>query len=270
MRIVLLLCLLFSLISCSTKNKPIEKPPVVKIDLRKEISNIVEASPECTKYFWKDRGRAFRSYVDGMALMYAKQVCGQGSDFIKQDKINSTFYIKWQNKHYPHRDALEYYGISGSELNTYTFLIGLGMRESNGRYCKGRDRSQNYVEGHEAEAGIFQMAWVARLFNTEMPAIYEAYKSGKKSCELDAFKSPEVTRRCDSYDAKIFGNGEGRNWQVLTKKCPAFAVEWAALLIRSNYRHFGPIIRKEVEYRNACRVMLQKVEKVAKANCAGL
>lgn len=266
-KIFIVLTLLLSLTGCNDEVKePTPVPTKVEtkpsVDLRKEIYKIVKESPDCSNYYWKNRGRAKSAYIDGMALMYAKQVCGKGSDFIKPNKITGRNSIQ------AHKDALAYYRISGNELNTYTFLIGLGMRESSGKYCSGRDRSQNFTHARSAEAGIFQTAYVARVFNKEMKPVYEAYKAGKLNCELPVFKSSDM--KCTTYDAKTFGTGEGATWQKLTKKCPAFSTQWAAILIRSNYRHFGPIIRKDVEFRTQCRDMLYKVEKIAKQNCEQL
>lgn len=232
------------------------------IDLRKEIEKIVDGSPACSNYYWKNRGKAPRSYMNGMALMYAKQVCGQGSNFIKSEKITGKNSIS------NYEDALNYYGLSGNELNTYTFLIGLGMRESTGKYCTGRDRSQNYTKSDSAEAGIFQMAYVARVFNSELKPLYLKFKNSELNCELDSFKSEQI--KCTDYDAKSFGTGEGAEWQELMKKCPAASTQWAAILIRSQYRHFGPIKRKEVEFKNECKDMLVQVEKIAKTNCSQL
>lgn len=249
--IVLVIFLVCMINGCSTTEK--------KIDVKSEIFKIVENS-SCSKYYWKDRGRAPMSYLKGMGLMYAKQVCG-GSDFIRQEKITGNNSIQKM------KDALEFYGIPGSELNTYTFLLGLGMRESTGRYCLGRDSTADYVKDYEAEAGLFQTAYVARLFNEELSPLYEAYKNGKHSCELETF-SEGVT--CPSRSAKNWGNGPGVAWQDFTKKCPAFATDWAAILIRSNYRHFGPIKNNKVEFINECKAMFQEVEKVATDNCGGL
>lgn len=256
------ICLLI-IASCATV-----KPPTIPVEptkpvtnIRKEIGVIVDASP-CTTYHWKNRGKAPKTYITGMAVMYAKQVCGQGSDFIKPNKIVGNNSIQ------AHKDALKYYDIKGSELNTYTFLIGLGMRESSGKYCSGRDQSQGFVKGNSAEAGIFQMAYVARVFNKEMAPLYSRFKNKSLPCELNTFSSPAI--KCTDYDAKNFGTGEGLPWQKLMKQCPAASVQWAAILIRSNYRHFGPIIRKDVEYNISCRAMLSKVESVVKNNCSNL
>lgn len=273
MRVILLLVALIS-ISCE-HNKPLPpKPePIQVVDdnpiiitptdsLRDDIYNIADDSA-CTKYNWKNRGKAYPSYIRGLALMYAKQKCGQGTDFIKQPKATGKNSL---GRNY--EDALVHYGIKGSELETYTFLIGLGMRESNGKYCKGRDKSQNFTKSDNAEAGIYQMAYVARVFNSELKPLYEKYKSGQLPCELDTFKSDAI--KCTSYDAKTYGSGEGAAWQKLMKRCPAASVQWAAILIRSQYRHFGPIIRKEVEVLPQCRSMLQNVEKAISGRCGEL
>jgi hypothetical protein len=275
MRVLLIALLL--MVGCNDDKKPTPKPePVEDLEpivvtptdnLRKDIFKITDES-DCLKYHWKNRGKAFKSYMRGMGLMYAKQICGQGSDFIKQEKVTSTYRLSWENKNRPHEDALKLYGIKGSQLETYTFLIGLGMRESNGKYCKGRDKSQNFVKSDSAEAGIYQMSYVARLFNTELEPLYRKYKKGELPCELDVFKSDAI--KCTAYDAKTYGSGEGADWQKLMKRCPALSVQWASILIRSRYTHFGPIKRKEVEVMPQCRDMLRKVEKVTTGRCSSL
>ena len=39
--------------------------------------------------------------------------------------------------------------------------LGLGMRESSGQYCCGRDTSEDNTTADTAEAGLFQMSWNA-------------------------------------------------------------------------------------------------------------
>lgn len=250
--------------SCSTVVQ--DGAPPAKGEVRDMIKEVVKGS-SCASYAWKNRGVAPLAYMNGMALMYAKQVCGQGSEFIKPDKITGNYKLYSGPK--PYQDALAYYGISGGELNTYTFLIGLGMRESSGRYATGRDYTRNFIKSDSAEAGLFQMAYVARVFNKELEPLYKDFASGKRSCELATFKD-EKSSKTKSTDSKTYGTGEGAEWQKLMKRCPAASAAWAAILVRSQLRHFGPIIRKEVEYRNDCREMLKKVEAIAKPRCAQL
>ena len=39
----------------------------------------------------------------------------------------------------------------------FVLLIGLGMRESSGKYCEGRDKSASNRSAETAEAGLFQL-----------------------------------------------------------------------------------------------------------------
>lgn len=252
----------FIFTSCShnqTSTQDSTSPTKPKIDLRKEIENIVVKS-DCSKVNWKNRGYAPTSYINGMAIMYAKQYCGFGSNFIKPTVITGSNSIG------KHNDALKYYGLDGGELTTYTFLIGLGMRESSGRYCVGRDMPRGFDKSDSAEAGLFQMAYVARVFNSELKPLYEKYKNGELSCELKTFDSA-AARKCKATDKITWGSGEGAKWQELMKRCPAASAAWAAILIRSQLKHFGPIKRKEVEFKTQCKDMLKEVEKVTINNC---
>jgi hypothetical protein len=54
--------------------------------------------------------------------------------------------------------------VSGIDTLRHLFvlMIGLGMRESSGRYCEGRDQSASNTSADTAEAGLFQTSWNAR------------------------------------------------------------------------------------------------------------
>src|SRR5262245_66510653 len=65
------------------------------------------------------------------------------------------------------RDALSWYNsrfqpkaMDNSKAGTdtlrhlFVLLFGLGMRESSGRYCEGRDRSARHISADSAEAGL--------------------------------------------------------------------------------------------------------------------
>lgn len=271
MKTLLLLTLTILLTNCAE----IKTIPDVKekeetkstASLRQAIYDVVEKSTACSKRYWKNRGIAPMAYMKGMAIMYAKQVCGQGSKFIEQDKIRSTFKLSWENFSRKHTDGLEFYGLKGSALNTYTFLIGLGMRESSGRYCEGRDMSAGFAKDYSAEAGVFQSAYVDRLFNSELAPLYKKYQNGELNCELEVF-SKGVT--CKDHNKVNHGNGDGVAFQKLTKQCPALNTQWAAITMRSWYTQFYPIKHKESEFRLECRDMLMKVENLALKNCGGL
>ena len=250
---MVILFLLF-LVGCTTP------PPIVieePIPIEKEVplDSIRNLAGEsfCAKRSWKDRGVASRGYFEGMALVYARAVCKGGSIPLGSSSV----------------DALAHYGLKPEDLltSTYTFLIGLGLRESTGRHCCGRDGAATNVSGESAEAGLFQTSYDSRIRGGKqdptLMGIYEKYKASNKGCLLDVF-AQKVT--CSAANWKNWGTGEGVTFQKLSKDCPAFAAEYAAVMIRTGRSHYGPINKKEVEYRGECESMLFSVKKMIAQN----
>jgi len=60
--------------------------------------------------------------------------------------------------------------------------------------------------------------------------------------------------------APELGNGTGAAFQRMMKTCPAFATEYAVVMLRINRKHFGPINRHEAELRPECEKMLEAIE----------
>lgn len=193
------------------------------------VEEIVGNSQFCTRYEWKNRGIAPIDYFVEIAKAYKIEMCG-GVEF----KTNGT----------PDKDALTYYGIESSLINTYTFLTGLGVRESSGKFCTGRDASASNTGVMEAEAGAFQYSYNSINAASELKDLFYNYRG----------KYPRV---CSS---KNWGDGIGFEFQKLSKENPEFSIKYAARLIRVLRKHFGPINRREVEYVPACREMLSKIK----------
>lgn len=214
-------------------------------------------------YKWKNRGVAPRGYIKGMALAYARVYCklkANGAAAIEMAKGNTGD---------PSKDALAWYaqifqnaGMNNEAagVNTlrhlFVLLIGLGMRESSGRYCEGRDRSATNVTANTAEAGLFQVSFDAKSASPLLPELFQQY-SANPSGFLDVFKEGV---QCKPADLENFGTGNGKDFQRLTKECPAFAAEFAAVGLRNIRKHWGPIIRKEAEIRPEANLMLTQVE----------
>jgi hypothetical protein len=74
---------------------------------------------------------------------------------------------------------------------------------------------------------------------------------------VDIFKEG-VT--CGAKDLENFGTGDDEKFQRLSKVCPAFAAEFAAIGLRHIRRHWGPINRQQVEIRPECDAMLRQVQ----------
>lgn len=217
---------------------------------------VLATNSSCAKAEFKNRGRAPVGYIKGMALMYAKAYCAKKS-FPLGDATH---------------DAVAYYGAANTLRNTYNLLIGLGMRESSGKYCCGRDMSANFSSADSAEAGLFQTSWGARRADSNLVALYNSYKNTTAKCYLDVFK--EGVGVCSANNLKNWGEGDGAGWQKLTKDCPAFAVEYAAVVLRKGggaKGEFGPIRRKEAEMKPECDAMLKQVEDMLTPSmCAAL
>ncbi|WP_160169019.1 peptidoglycan-binding domain-containing protein [Bradyrhizobium sp. Ai1a-2] len=212
---------------------------------------------------WKDRGVAPIGYVKGMAatygLVYAKWKAKDSAALVMA-AMNSgqdgTDALAWYDRQF--RAAGMDNSMTGESTLRHLFvlLIGLGMRESSGKYFEGRDKSAHNVDADTAEAGLFQMSWNARNASSELPRLFAHY-SAKPDGFLSIFQEglqPEETEN--------FGSGEGVAFQRLCKTCPAFAAEAAAVGLRVLRKHWGPINRQEVEIRPEADALLKKVEEI--------
>lgn len=227
-------------------------------DVVARISALVTASP-LFAYNWDDRGVAPVGYLKGMAVtfayVYAKWRAGDSSARVMAGPLGS-----------PERDALAWYGLNVTAgplaLRTlFTMLIGLGMRESSGRYCEGRDMSASNTSADTAEAGLFQQSWNSHTASPEIDKLFAAY-----SATPDGFLSifREGVTPHDG-DLDNFGSGYGARFQQLCKTAPSFAVECAAVGLRVLRKHWGPINRLEVEIVTATDTLLQQVQAIVDA-----
>lgn len=227
----------------------------------------------CAAYSWKNRGKAPKGYMKGMALTYARSLCRLDDN--RTDRRTPASLMSRAQTGNTSKDALSHFksrfdslglSISRSDPNTlrslYTLGIGLGMRESSGKYCEGWDTSAGGNRpSNEAEAGLFQTSYNSIAASVELKKLYAEYKSNKNRCMLSTFKEG-VTCRSQS----ILGTGEGAAYQRLNKECPAFAAEYAMVMLRVLRAHYGPINRKEAEVISSCNNMLDQVESVVEAN----
>jgi hypothetical protein len=146
----------------------------------------------------------------------------------------------------------------------FVLLIGLGMRESSGRYCEGRDRSASNTTADTAEAGLFQTSFNACTASPELPKLFKAY-SDAPSGFLDTFREGVS---CSAADFENFGSGDGEKFQQMSKACPAFASEFAAIGLRTVRTHWGPINHHAAEVRPECDAMLLQIQNLVDASPA--
>jgi hypothetical protein len=237
---------------------------VVPTDGLEKILQIADNSA-IARYRWLNRGVAPKGYIKGMALVYAKVYCKlkAGDPFVKEmAKANTGNTDKDALAHYAEkfRDAGMNNSVAGVDTLRHLFilLIGLGMRESSGKYCEGRDKSANNVTAETAEAGLFQTSYNARSASPLLPQLFEQYLANPSGF-VEIFKEG-VT--CPSQDWENYGEGKGKEFQRLSKACPAFAVEFAAIGLRNLRKHWGPINHLKAEIRPEADAMLQEVQEI--------
>lgn len=225
----------------------------------------VASQSKIARYRWRDRGVSPPGYIKGMALVYARVYCK-----LKARDAVATEIAKANTGH-ADKDALAHYAQEFNAVgmanespgvdtlrHLFVLLIGLGMRESSGSYCRGRDKAASNTSADTAEAGLFQTSFNARGASPLLPQLFQQYLA-TPSGFLEIFKEGA---RCRDSDRSNFGSGPGKEFQRLSKECPAFAAEFTAVALRSRRKPWGPINRKTVEIRPECDAMLSQVQKV--------
>lgn len=200
----------------------------------------------CVKRHWKDRGYMPKGFAQGVAQSYlrARARGEKGRPLASPDK-----------------DALAYYKLgAGNELEkTYAFLLGLGMRESNGNFSLGRDyTAKGPQSSRQAESGAWQFSFDAIGRDSELRSIYQRRstdQSGSQSCLNDIY-SVGIRKKDTGY---ITSPADGYAFQKFFRGCADAQAEYAAVMIRAVRSHFGPINRREVEYVKACEDWLKSL-----------
>lgn len=236
-------------------------------DSIKAITNIAAASA-IAKYSWKQRGKAPIGYIKGLAVVFARnylallegqsaQVAMAKARGLPEAVADQTDALSWYNSNFRALGMTN--DISGPSTLRHLFvlLMGLGMRESSGKHCCGRDASASNTNSDTCEAGAWQTSFNARAAHPEMRKLFDYYRIRETEGLLDIF-SEDVS--CSTSNWKNYGSGEGFMFQALSKNCPEFAAEFAALGLRNIRRHWGPINRKEVEIKVDADQMFQEIQ----------
>ncbi|HEX8666057.1 MAG TPA: hypothetical protein VF744_18740 [Beijerinckiaceae bacterium] len=231
----------------------------------------IAARSAIARHNWPGRGVAPAGYIKGMALVFARVLCK-----LRAGDAAATEMAKANTGDNAH-DALAWYSQKFSALglannvpgpdtlrHLFVLLIGLGMRESSGKHCEGRDQSASNTTAETAEAGLFQTSFNARTASPLMPALFAHY-SANPSGFLEVFQEGV---HCSAASLANFGSGQGKEFQRLSKECPAFAAEFAAVGLRHIRTHWGPINRKEAEVHPAADAMLMDVQRALDASPA--
>ena len=228
------------------------------------------------RFDWKDRGPASLGYTEGMAVAYASAFARLQAHDPVADRMSRALEPAFLDTHGRLKgDALSWYsdqlraiGMGAATplerlRSLFVLLLGLGMRESSGRCCEGRDRSANNTSADTAEAGLFQMSFDLVAPRAELLDVFHHYQSNPDEGLREIFEvgmSPPARPK----DSENFGppDSPGFAFQKLSKECPAMTVEIAALGLREEAGHWGPIIRHAAEVRSAAKELLLAVEQI--------
>lgn len=224
----------------------------------KPVTKIIDvAGSECASHVYGNgHGKAPVGFVKLLAATFERSVC-RGSKNIGAG-LGS-----------PGSDALAFYGATGADryVLTYSLAFEHGMRESDGRYWLGADPSAVAGESaSEAEAGLFQTSYNSlggfnKASGGELQERYDWYQANPSKCMLDIAKEGLTPGPMSEV-----GSGPGVTFQRFTKTCPAFAVEYAMIMLRVGKNHYGPIKRKEARFTDVCTTLLTQIK--ANPNCA--
>lgn len=228
----------------------------------------IAASSSCASVNWANRGRAPKAYIRGVALVFAKAVCQPERADVKVVSAareigtapERTDALAWYDTKFQKLAMSNAESGIGTLRHAYALLIGLGMQESSGMYCTGRDRSADFTTADSAEAGLFQTSWGAHVTHPSLAQLFDTYKADQSGCWLEVFRQ---NVSCSAWDARTWGEGPGAEWQKLTKACPVFATEYGAVVIRKHggsKGEFGPIRHGQAEVRQECDTMLSQVQ----------
>ena len=231
----------------------------------------IAAKSSCAQFSFTSRGRPPMAYLKGMSLTYARSLCRIRANPVKP----AAPILKSASSGNASKDVLAHYssilanaGLQTSPAgdeplhSTYVIGVGLGMRESSGRYCVGWDTAAGSDRSSsEGEAGLFQQSYNSMGASTELRKLYDEYLADESRCHLATFKEGVS---CSAQS--VLGSGAGADYQAFLKRCPAFATEYAMTLIRILRAHFGPLNRQEAQVVPACDTMLSQVQKLVESN----
>jgi hypothetical protein len=231
------------------------------------ICSLVSAS-DLAVYEWQNRGRAPLGYIKGMAVVfgvvYAKLKSGDPAATAMAAasiSANSADALSWYQARFTAAGMSNASPGPDTLRHLFVLMIGLGMRESSGRYCEGRDTSVNNISADTAEAGLFQMSWNAHVASPLIARLFADYSKNPDGF-LSIFQDGVS---CGHVEYANYGDGDGAAFQQLCKSCPAFAAEAAAVDLRVLRTHWGPINNRAAEIRPEADGLLQQVQAIVDA-----
>jgi len=220
----------------------------------------VVARSACARHPWPGRGIAPRGYLLGMGRTYAKAWCELRHPASVAAHVAGTAFDA-------RTDALARYGRAGGSPQErlralYALALGEGMRESTGNASAGFNRGVRHASARQAEAGLFQVMPESLHDSPWLGELYDQYRAQPAWCLREVFMTGAEDRR-----QPVLGKGPDAEFQRFTKACPAFAVDYATIVLRTDLRKFPPVRHRKAQLLPACVAMFEEVERVAADDC---
>jgi hypothetical protein len=240
--------------------------PPLPPDLAAEIYTAAQTS-EIADFSWPDRGIPPPGYIAGMALSFGHAV----RRYIDGDEAAE---LMSQGAGNPDADALAWYKDEFAKLgmsnktesvdtmrHLFVMMIGLGPRESSGKFCEGRDMSATNTQADTCEAGLFQTSWNIRSFSPAIGPLLPEFWDNPNGF-LKEFKegiSPTAN------NLNSYGSGDGVRYQFLSRFCPLFHVLVTGCGMRTGRKHWGPINERKVTLKKEADKLLREVQTMVEA-----
>lgn len=205
---------------------------------RTALLSIVDASKMRSVDWGHGQGKAPAYYLRGMTVAFAAML-------VRLD-AGDPYVVAMARGLAPKSDVLTKYagnfdfadGVGSHPHITLqallTIMVSLGMHESSGRHCCGKDAAEPNVSHDTAESGLFQTSWNASYGVKALAGLLESYRG--RTDLLDIFRT-----KCSEANLKNWGDGIGVDYQKTAKECPAFAIDFTAVAMRHVQRHWYPI-----------------------------
>jgi peptidoglycan hydrolase-like protein with peptidoglycan-binding domain len=247
------------------------------------ITSIVDKSM-IINTFWTNgnRGYAPQGYYYGMALMFATLYDRlKKGEAIASELVKELASSEDKDALRKYNDVFEGLGMHNNSPSNrlrhlFVLMFGLGLMESNGKYCCGWDRAKENGWGgrgtpvspkpENSEAGLFQTSYdiitsIGAPTRKTLEDIYANYKENQDGF----FEYFSKGAKCSILDAENYGTGEGYKFQKLSKESPGFSVELTAVALRNISNHWGPIKSKGnrtygLEIKKECNDLLLQVQ----------
>src|SRR5262245_14441330 len=252
---------------------PAGMPPPLTEDMQDHIEDIA-ATSKIAGYSWHDRGKAPIGYVVGVAVAFAntyrqfKMGYAPAVDMAKANTGNADKdVLSWEAGRFNSAGMPNEEDGADTLRHLWAYLLGLGMRESSGKHCCGRDMSvpPGYYGPADTttEAGAWQTSYDAHGCSEHFDTLFDAFEPAADSDNPQGFLAQfKMGVSCSSADWECHGptSSPGYRHQEMSKSQPAYAAEVCCIALRHLRKHFGPVGRREVEIKPDADAMLREVQ----------